>query len=230
LYTVIDAIAAVNPTVVGDALAITPANVLAGLTNLSFENPAVSNEVYISVNFDSIGDLARVSTVKLYDMQPFAPVHGYLSSAYQITLKSETGTNSVSLLADVALRASDNYAGNGGDLRVWQWGGTNWNPLPFHFNPTSRSVIVSGLTNLGAFVVSQYIPPPLRIQAEVSGYNFQFTPQPYVTYALERASSVGNSVVWTAIATATPTNAQPVTLPDNSPTATQAFYRLQLSP
>jgi hypothetical protein len=229
-YTVIDAIAAVNSTVVGDALSLTPANLADGLTNLAFENPANSNEVPISLNFAALGDLARVSTVQLVDLQPFAPLPGLFSSAYQISVKSETGTNAVSLLASATLRVGGNYVGDGSYLRVWQWAATNWSRVPFAFSSANNSVTVSGLTNLGAFAVSQYFQPRLGIQPATNGLNFPFTPQAYVTYTLERATNLGNATTWSPIATITPTGTDNATLQDNSPLPTQAFYRLQLSP
>jgi len=229
-YTVIDAVAAVNPAVVGDALTVTAVNIAAGMTNLVFEDPAVSHAVDVSVNFESVGDLVRVSAVKLFDMQPFAPVHGLLASAYQITVKSETDNNSVSLQANVALGAGASYAGDGSDLRVWQWTGTNWNPLPFQYDSANNTVSISSVTNLGAFVVSQYARSQLSIQPNGNALNFPFVPQANVTYTLERAATLGNAAVWTPIRTVTPTNTQSATLQDNSPLATQAFYRLQLSP
>ena len=39
-YTVIDAIGAVNPAAVGDALSIMPANLVSGVTNLNFQKPS----------------------------------------------------------------------------------------------------------------------------------------------------------------------------------------------
>jgi hypothetical protein len=229
-YAVIDAVAAVNPTVVGDAFVVTPANVQAGFTNLSFANPANSNEVSVLLGFSSINDLARVSAVKLSDLDPFAPVSGAVSSAWQISVKSENVANSVRLQANASLRAGVDYSGDGSDLRVWQWGTTNWHSLPFQYHPSNNSVALTGLTNLGAFVVSQYLRPQPSIVATTNGLAFQFTPQPNVAYSLQRAGALGPATSWASIVTVTPTNAETISLQDNSPPATQAFYRLKVSP
>ena len=159
-YTVIDAIGAVNPAAVGDALSITPANLVSGITNLNFQKPDDSSQNLISLNFDSVSTNAKVSTVSLHEFSAFAPVIGNVSSAYQITLRAAlTGTNAVVMSADIGLRAGNNYAGNGGDLRVYQWNGTNWTSQPFTFNPANNQVLVAGVTNFSAFVVSQIVPP-----------------------------------------------------------------------
>ena len=224
-YTVIDAIAAVNPVAVGDALSITPDNLAAGITNLVFQKPADSSRNLISINFDSVSDIAKVSTVGLSEFSAFAPVIGKVSSAYQITLKPVTGTNAVNYVADIGLRAGDHYTGTGGDLRVHQWNGTGWTSQPFNFNPTNNEVLVAGVTNFSAFAVSQIIPPQLNIQNTTNGFAFQFTPVANDTHILERSTDL---VTWTPIATNTATGAQPVTLQDNAAPADKAFYRLRL--
>ncbi|MFZ1074697.1 MAG: hypothetical protein WAO21_14825 [Verrucomicrobiia bacterium] len=225
-YTIIDAIAAVDPAVVGDALSITPDNLTWGITNLAFQNPDDSCQNLISINFDSVGDIAKVSTVSLSGFSSFAPVIGSVSSAYQITLKPVTGSGVVTFLADVGLRAGENYTGNGHDLCVFEWGGTNWTSQPFTFNPANNEVFVAGVTNFSAFVVSQIIPPQLTIQSNVGNFAFQFTPVPNCVHLLERSTDL---VAWTEIATITPTNSQPVTLQDNAAPAGKAFYRLRLN-
>jgi hypothetical protein len=83
-YTVIDAIAAVNPVTVGDALAISPDNLTAGITNLVFQNPDNSSQSQVFLNFASVNEVARISTVSLNDFSSFAPVEGTVSSGYQI--------------------------------------------------------------------------------------------------------------------------------------------------
>ncbi|MGO8676048.1 MAG: hypothetical protein ACLQVX_09275 [Limisphaerales bacterium] len=225
-YTVIDAIAAVNPVVVGDALLITPDNIASGVTNLLFQRPADSSRNLISISFDSVNDIAKVSTVGLSDFSPFAPVVGTVSSAYQITLQPLTGTNPVSYVADIGLRAGDNYAGNGNDLRVFEWSGTQWTSLPFSFNSTNNEVGVAGVTNVSAFAVSQIIPPRLNIQAVTNGFAFQLTPVPNCAETLQRSTDL---VTWTPISTFTATNAQPLNLRDANAPAGKAFYRLLLN-
>jgi hypothetical protein len=225
-YTVIDAIAAVNPVVVGDVLSITPDNLTAGITNLNFQSPANPSQNLISLGFGSVSAAARVSTVALSEFSSYAPVAGNVSSAYKIGVKPLSGTGSVTYQANVGLRTGAMYAGNGGDLRVWQWNCTNWTSQPFTFNPANNEVLVSGLTNFSTLVVSQIVPPQLSIQNLANSFAFQFTPVPNGTHLLERSTDL---VHWTPVTTITPANGQPVTLQDNAAPAGQAFYRLSIT-
>ena len=226
-YTVIDAIAAVNPVAVGDALAISPDNLTAGITNLVFQNPDNSSQSQIFVSFESVNEAVRISTVSLNDFSSFAPVKGTVSSGYQIQALPVTGTSAVSLQANVGLRTVGNYSGTGNDLRVYQWENTNWISQEFIYNASNHEVFVAGVTNLSAFVVSQIDPPSLGIQPSVNGFSFQFTPVPNCPAILQRST---NLVTWTTVYSFTATNGQPVTLQDpNAPTG-KAFYRVKLNP
>jgi hypothetical protein len=224
-YTVIDAIAAVNPAVVGDALSIAPDNIASGITNLDFQNPDDLSQTLISLNFDFISGVSKISTVSLNDFSSFAPVPGNVSSAYQITSKSMSG-DAVNFLADVGLRAGENYSGNGDDLHVFQWSGTNWTSQPFSFNPTNGKAVISSVTNFSAFVVSQIVSPRLSVGSVSGGFSFQFAPVPNCETVLERSTNLVN---WNPIATNTPADLQPVTLQDTNAPADKAFYRLRLN-
>jgi hypothetical protein len=226
-YTVIDSIAAVNPVTVGDALAISPDNLTAGITNLVFQNPDNSSQSQVFLNFASVNEVARVSTVSLNDFSSFAPVEGTISSGYQIQALPVTGTNPVSLQAAVGLRTGSNYSGNGNDLRVFQWENTNWLSQAFTYNASNHEVLVAGVTNFSAFAVSQIVPPYLGIQPAINGFSFQLTPVPNCPETLQRSTDL---VTWTPVYTFTATNNQPVTLQDSNPPARKAFYRVQLNP
>jgi hypothetical protein len=225
-YTVIDAIAAVNPVVEGDALSITPDNITAGITNLAFQKPDDTSRTLLSIDFASVNEMAKVSTVALSDFSSFAPVPGTVSSACQITVAPLSGTTAVTLVANLAFSAGDNYNGNGSDLRVLQWNGVSWITQAFAFNAASNQVCVTGLTNLSAFVVSR-LSPQISIQADVNGFHFQFTPFANVSYTLQRSTDL---VTWTPVITNMSASEQPVTLQDPAPPANQAFYRLQVNP
>lgn len=225
-YTVIDAIAAVNPVAVGDALFIAPDNLTSGVTNLDFQNPGDLSQNWISLNFDSISAVSKISTVRLIEFSSFAPVVGNVSSAYQITLKPVSGGDTVNIQADVSMRAGKNYSGAGNDLRVYQWGGTNWLSRPFTFNPANNEVVVADVTNFSAFVVSQMVAPQLSVQSITNGFFCQFKPVPNCQNILERSTDLVN---WTPIATNTPADSQPVTLQDSSVPTGKAFYRLQIN-
>jgi hypothetical protein len=224
-YTVIDAVGAVNPVAVGDALSILPANLVSGVTNLNFQKPSDLSQTLISLNFASISTNSRVSTVSLHEFSSFAPVVGSVSSAYQLQARSLADTNPVTLQANIGLRAGDNYSGNGSDLRVYQWNSTNWTSQPFTFNPAKNQVLVAGVTNFTAFVVSQIVPPNLSAQNSTNGFAFQFTPVANCPHVLQRSTDLVN---WTPIYTNTISGTQPVTWQDTNAPAGNAFYRVQL--
>jgi hypothetical protein len=226
-YTVIDAIAAVNPVVEGDALAITSDNIASGLTNLVFQRAANTSQTLLSVNFHSVSEMAKVSTVGLGEFSSFAPIPGNVLNACQITLAPVSGGAGLTFLVDVGLSVGTNYTGNGDDLRVLQWSGTNWSSPSFTVDAANNQVWVAGLTNTSAFVVAQLSPPPLGIQARGHQFNFQFTPFANLTYTLQRSTDFAH---WTPVTTVTPPSEQPVTLQDPSPPAGHAFYRLLVNP
>ena len=225
-YVVLDAIAAVDSVVTGDALSIAPDDIAAGNTNLFFQAPNNCGQNQVSVGFDNIGGVARVSAVTLSDLDSYAPVEGNVSSAYQIQSLPLMGAP-VPYTATVGLRAGNGYSGNGGDLRVFEWSCTNWVSEPFTYDASNNEAAVSGVTNFSAFVVSQIVPPVLTAVSATNGFAFQLTPVPNYPETLERST---NLETWTPILTFTATNGEPVILNDSNAPAGNAFYRLQLSP
>jgi hypothetical protein len=226
-YTVIDAIAAVNPVLEGDALSIAPANVAAGATNLLFQSPANRSQTLIAVNVHSASNTARISTVRLTDFSSFARVPGNVLYACQVTARPLAGATNVALLADIGLSVGTHYAGTGGDLRVLQWNETNWISPAFGYDQASRAVWVAGLTNLSAFVVAQLSSPALSIQKEADGVYFAFVPFAGLSYALQRSTDL---LSWTTIDTVTAESEQSLTIEDAAPPAQAAFYRLLINP
>jgi len=222
-YTVVDAVAAVNPVAVGDALAIGPDNVAAGVGCLAFQSAKDCRQNQISISFASVNELARISTVNLNDFSSFAPVSGSVSAAYQIQARPLGGANPVVFAATVGLRAGNAYSGEGNDLRVFQWSGTNWSKVPFSFNAANNEVQVAGVTNFSAFVVSQIVPPSLSAAGGGGGFAMQFVPVPNCLHVLERSSDL---VTWTPILTNAPAGPAPVIVRDSNAPANQAFYRL----
>jgi len=226
-YTVIDAIAAVSPAVVGDALSIAPDNLASGITNLVFQNPAALGQNQISINFGSVNEIARISTVSLGECSSFAPVAGNVCGAYQIQARPMTGTNPVIFTANLALSAGASYSGNGSDLRVCQWNCTNWTLLPFVFNPAGNQVILTGVTNFSAFVISQIVPPRLSIQMLTNGFAIQFISVPNCLETLERSTNLVN---WTPVGGSFSVGAAVSTVDqDFRAPAGKAFYRVTVS-
>jgi hypothetical protein len=226
-YAVVDAIAAVNPVVVGDALSIAPDNIAAGITNLFFQRPDDCDQNEIAIGFRYVNEDARISTVSLHDFTQFAPVEGTVSSAYQIQSRPVTGTGGVIFGASVGLRAGDNYTGKGNDLRVFQWSSTNWVLQPFTYDATNNEVTIASVTNFSAFVVSQIVPPSLGITTLTNGFAFQFAPVPNCPEMLQRTPDLET---WTNLYLFTATNAQPIILQDTNAPAARAFYRIELNP
>ena len=225
-YMVLDAIAAVNSVVTGDAQSIAPDDIAAGNTNLFFQAPDNCAQNQVSIGFEGVAGIARISAVSLSDLAPFAPVEGNVSSAYQIQSLPLTSAP-VTYDAAVGLRAGDGYHGNGSDLRVFEWSCTNWISEPFTYDASNNEVAVPGVTNFSAFVVSQIVPPVLTAVSAANGFSFQLTPVPNCPEKLERSTDLKT---WTPILTFTATNDAPVALEDSNAPAGNAFYRLQLSP
>jgi len=146
-----------------------------------------------------------------------------VSSAYLITLNPLTNTTPVTYAANLGLRVGDTYAGDGSDLVVYEWAGTNWAPVPGAFDAASRQVLLTGVTNLSAFTVSQIASPQAANTPVVGGSGLQFAPMPGVHYTLQRSVDFVN---WTNLTSILATNSQPVTLQDFAPPADKAFYRL----
>ena len=229
-YTVVDAIAAVNPSIVGDTLSIAPDNLASGNTNLFFQRADNRGQNQIAIDFSSVNELARISTVSLCDFSPFAPVEGDVSSAYQIQSLPVAGTDAVAFSANVGLRAGDNYTGDGSDLRVYQWGCTNWISRPFTYNAADNAVTLAGVTNNSAdsaFVISQIVRPFLSVQSVTNGYVLEWTTVPNCPETLERST---NFTTWSSLSTFTATNAELMTLMDTNAPSGAAFYRVQLNP
>ena len=229
-YTVIDAIAAVNPTLLGDALALTPDNLANGITNLVFQQPANSSQSLIALNFAALSDVTRVGTLGLNELSAYAPISTNsfcnLAGAYQINLKSVAGDGAVNARADVSLSAGARYRGNGADLHVFQWNGAGWDQPAFTYNPASRMVQLSQVTNFSAFVIGQLPPVSLQVQAQTGTVVLSFQPVAGWRHVVERSADLVN---WTPVATNTPADTQTVTVPDRNAPAGKAFYRVQLN-
>jgi hypothetical protein len=226
-YTVIDAIAAVDPPLEGDALTIAPEDISAGVTNLVFQSPANSSQSLLSLNFHSVSDVTKVSAAALSEFSSFAPVPGNVLNACQLTGKSVSAGSNVTLIADAGLSAGSNYTGNGSDLRVLQWNGASWNSPAFIFDSTNNQAWVFGATNLSAFVLAQLSGPNLSYQVGANGLTFQLTLFANVFYTLERSTDL---LAWYSITTVKSAVVQNIILADPAPPPTQAFYRLLVNP
>ncbi len=222
----VDAISIVRPMTIGDTLSIAPANIT-NTFKLCFQKPGAENQTALSLNFSSVSDIAQVTTAQLDDTLALAALPGTSLTAVQVGVAPILGSNTIVFQADVALSVGANYSGNGHDLRVFAWTGTNWNSQAFTF--TNNSAVLAGLTNAQPLAIVQFAAPPLAApiapQLGTNGFVFQFTPVPNCSQTLERST---NLVDWTPVVTFTPTNALPMTLQDNNAPAGKAFYRMRL--
>jgi hypothetical protein len=141
----------------------------------------------------------------------------------QVSVAPVLGTVPVAFQTDVALSPSGNYNGDGHDLRLLAWDGTNWNAQSFVF--TNNSAVLAGVTNFAPLALVQFIAPPLALSVGTNGFTFQLTPIANCTQTLERST---NLVTWTPVMTFTPTNSAPMTLKDVNAPADNAYYRMRL--
>jgi hypothetical protein len=222
----IDAVSIVRPMAVGDALTISPVNLTNNTAQLFFQKAGNTAQNALSLTFSSVSDIAKVTTSRLDNPATLPPISGNVMNAVQISLSPVLGTSAVTYQADVALSAG-NYVGNGSDLQVFQWDGTNLVAKPFVFSSANNTVVIQSVTNLSSFVVAQLLPLKLGIRPGTNGFVFSFTPIPNCSHMLERSTDF---ITWTPVTSFTPTNAQPMTLEDNAAPAGKAFYRLRLNP
>jgi hypothetical protein len=222
----VDAFAAVRPMIVGDALSITPQNILSNTATLFFQRSGAENENLVTLAFTDISDIGQVSTASLTNWNTFAALPGTARTAVQLSLAPILGTTPVTFAADLALTTGTNYSGSGSDLLVFQSTATNWTALPFTYHATNHQVRVAGVTNLSAFVVVQFTAPTLQLTANGATYNVGFVPVASLTHTLERSTNLTH---WSALSSFTSSNSLPVVLADNTAPEGKAFYRVRLN-
>jgi hypothetical protein len=211
---------------VGDTLSITPENILSNTATLMFQRSGAENENVITLSFTSVSGIAKVSTAPLNDLSAFAGLPGAARTAVQSGFAPILGATPVTFTADLALTAGTNYFGNGSDLLVLQSIGTNWNLRSFSYIATNHQVSVAGVTNLSAFVVAQFAPPTLTLNATGASRNISFAPLAGLVHTLERST---NLVHWTPLNSFTASDASPVALVDSAAPVNKAFYRVKVN-
>lgn len=220
----VDSFSVVRPMTIGDTLSISPANLTNGSASLFFQKPGEEGENVLSLSFTNVSEIAQVATRWLGDPVALAALPGKPLNTVQLGIGGILDSNAVIFQADLALSPGVTYKGNGDDLRVFAWDGTNWNLQPFTF--TNSTAVVSDVTNLSAFAIAQFSAPPLQMQQGTTGFTFQFTPVAHCEQVLERST---NLVAWAPVTMITPANTAPVMLTDSNAPAGKAFYRLRLN-
>lgn len=225
-YAVIDAVAAVNPVVVGDALLITPDNLRVGQRDLSFQDPANRSQSQVGIHFEAINAAARISTIPVAEFSSLAPLPGTLLKASQVRAEAVFSGVPLTLAVDLNLGLGTGYTGDGGDLRAFAWVGSNWTLLPAVYQPTNHQLSVTGVTQLTTFAVAQVRPPKLSLVPAPGGYSVGLTPVPFWAHTLESSSDCRN---WNPVTTIHPVDSHPVLVGDPSPVSGNRFYRVRLS-
>jgi hypothetical protein len=220
----VDAVSVVRPMTIGDTLSITPDNITNNTAKLFFQKPGAESETLMSLNFASVSDIAQVNAARLDDAAALAALPGTIMNAVQPTVSPILGTTPVTFQADVTLSPGANYTGDGHDLHVYAWTGTNWNLVPFSL--TNSMVFLPGRTNLPALAVVQFKAPSLATATSTNGFAVHFTPQANTLQTLERST---NLITWTPIVTVTPTNSLPMSLEDTNAPADKAYYRMRVT-
>ena len=219
----VDAFSVVRPMTIGDSLSIVPIGAGPSSEKLFFQRPGAEDQTAVSLNFTVATDNATVTAARLDDSSALAALPGTAAEAVQISVAPILGTGPVAFQTDVALSPRGNYSGDGRDLRVLAWDGTNWNTQSFIF--TNNTAVLPGVTNFAPLALAQFKAPPLAVNVGTNGFGFQITPIPHCSQTLERST---NLVTWTPVMTITPTNAAPLTLQDFNAPADKAYYRIRL--
>jgi hypothetical protein len=219
----VDSVSVVRPMTIGDTLSIAPDNIANNMGKLFFQKPGAENQTSLCLNFSAVSDIAQVTAARLVDATLLGTLPGTAVNAIQPTVSPILGATPVTFQTDVTLSPGANYTGDGHDLHLYAWSGTNWNTLQFSL--TNGMVFLPGMTNLPALAVVQFKAPLLSVASAANGFTFQFTPQPFCQQVLERST---NFVAWTPVMTVTPTNSLPMSLTDTNAPSDKAFYRMRL--
>ena len=150
----IDAFADVRPMHVGDSLSITPANVESN-TKLYFKNTQNPIQTALVAEFNSVNDLAKLSTAPVTNSTALAVLpDGDLLASYQLDVAPLMGDGEVSFAADYQLQPGQSYAGDGVDLALFNWNGSAWQPVGFTYDALSGRLVVADWTNrLATFAI-----------------------------------------------------------------------------
>jgi hypothetical protein len=220
----IDALTVVRPAVVGEALALAPANLTNGTDVLYFQNPANPAASLLALDFQKLGDIASVRTTRA-EQGKLAEL-GSVLAAISIQVTPVIGTNAVTFETDGRISLDAAYSGNGNDLAVLKGDGVNWSAATFTYDAVSGAVLVPGVTNSTTLAVVKVAPPRLAPEIGAIWLNYRFRLVPGWTYTLERTVDFKQ---WTEIASHRAVNAESTSLSDPGHPDEAAFYRLRLT-
>jgi hypothetical protein len=230
----VDAISATRPAVLGDSLSIAPNNLTNGTVTLLFQQPSHLGQSAVALTFKSVDKVARVATTPLSQNAVLPSAYGRVLTASQFALTAILETNAVTFAADVRLWTGSDYSGNGSDLVLLHQVGSDWENITATFDLTTRSVTVSGVTDLSlALALVQLQASSLRISSAVDGFGnpqmaVRFEALPGFQYTLLKSSTVDFSVS-EEVGSVSPLLAQEATVYSGLDSKT-AFFRVKVTP
>jgi hypothetical protein len=228
----IDALSAVRPAVLGDSLTVAPGNLANGTSTLRFQFPAQLGQAAVALSFTSVSEAVRVSTMPLAVASVLSTNYGRVLTASQLGLTPVLGSNDVSFNTDLRVWAGPNYQGNGADLVLLRKVDGDWEDVTSIFDTATRSVAVSGVTNLFTLALIQAQAPRMSITRETDGFGdpvmaVHFAALPGFTYTLERSGTLDFSQA-KDVASISPLVAQLAKLFDSGLPG-KTFYRVRVS-
>lgn len=221
----IDACAIVRPAVLGEVLSIAPENLPRGTATLYFQEPSDSNMNALRLTFTALSEAAKVGVRRLDRSNDATLPPGQLVDSLEVSLVPVLGTNTVVFETDACLSMGTLYAGDGANLDVFGWNGTNWTRKAFTFDSSSNAVLIEGLAAAMKLAVATILPPRITMERNGSGMAFTFVPVAGWAHTLERTTGFAD---WTPVASVTPLDTQQVTLKDPATPVDSAYYRLRL--
>lgn len=220
----VDAVTDVRPAVLGEPLVIGPDNVSNGDNQLFFQEPGTESNNVVTVTFQSLTNYAVVTPQRFSSLDGMSNLAGTILETAQVSLTPVITDDPISFEATVAL-SLDSYAGNGNDLDVYQWDGTNWNRAKFSYS--NGSVVLSKITGSITLAATEITIPQLAVTYDSTSkvLSFEFTALAGWTHVLERTTDFNT---WVTVETANPALSQKITWTAPASEA-KAFYRLRLT-
>lgn len=227
-----DALSAVRPAVLGDSLTVGSGNLINGTATLRFQRPTQPGQTAVALSFTNVSEAARVFTIPLAATSVLSTNYGRVLTASQLGLAPVLGSNAVAFSADLRVGAGSTYGGTGEDLVLLREVEGEWGNVAATFDVSTRSVYVSGVTNLFTLALIQMQPPHIYIAQEVDGFGnpvmaVRFAALPGFAYTLEGSGTLDFSNP-EETATISPLVAQEATLFDGGLPG-NAFYRVRVN-
>jgi hypothetical protein len=143
----IDGFADVRPMKIGDALSITPDNVVAN-TPLYFKSIQNASHTAVVAEFNAVSDLAKLSTSTVIDSAVLGALpSGSLLASYVLDVQPLIGTGEIAFTTDYQLSPGPNYTGSGSGLELLEWDGSAWHQVAHTFDALTGRLVVENWSN-----------------------------------------------------------------------------------